>query len=110
MVNVSDSSDDDQAINNSLNQINVERLGERAELQALNNRHANLANRQRELLKQKNELQEQLRITEETCEQRVRECQASCEQRINQMQQKLDALKLKLAQAESSGQLAERKQ
>lgn len=72
-----------QTINSSLNQINVERLGEKAELQTLNDRHANLANKQRDLQREKNALQEQLRITEETAEQRVRECQASCDKRLD---------------------------
>lgn len=63
---------------------------EGAELQELNQRHANIVNRHRALVDEKNTLKEQLRIIEENAEKRMQECQASVERRMEQIQNKLE--------------------
>ena len=79
-----------QTINSSLNQINIGRQQEKTEMQSLNDRHANMVTKQRELLREIKTLKEQLRITEENAENRMRECRSTCERRVEQLMGEMD--------------------
>ena len=79
-----------QTLNSSLNQLNTNRLQEKNDLQTLNDRHASVVNMQDELRRKNHALHEQLRVTEETCENRIRECQSFCERKVDQLSAKLD--------------------